>query len=150
MKPTDRITASVEVAVNPQAAFHIFTAEIDAWWKRGPHNFYDSKRAVAMRFEPGVGGRYLEVYDEAKGDVLEIARITLWEPGRRLVWRMSLDDTEVDVRFEAVPGGTRVSLEQRMVAGGKKADFYSGWHNILGWFRDRAGLLKGKSAEATR
>jgi hypothetical protein len=139
VKQIDAVTASVEVEIDPETAFRIFTAEIDAWWKRGPHNFYNSKRAVAMRFEPGVGGRYLEVYDDTTGEALEIGRITAWEPGRRLVWRMSLDDTEVDVRFEAVPGGTRVRLEQRIVPGGKTVDFYTGWHNILGWFGDWTG-----------
>lgn len=130
------VRASIEVGVNPATAFDIFTKEIDSWWKRGPHNFYNAKRAVGMRFESGVGGRYLEIYDDAKDDVLEIGRITTWEPGKRLVWRMSLDDTEVDVRFEPSAAGTLVSLEQRIVPGGKKADFYTGWPNILGWYAE--------------
>ncbi len=137
MSQPDRVNASIEVAVDPQTAFKIFTEEIDAWWERGPHNFWDGGRALATRFEPGVGGRYLEVYDNA-GDVLEIGRITLWEPGSRLVWRMSHDDTEVDIRFEAIAGGTRVLLEQRLVPSGTKAHFYSGWPNILAWFAERA------------
>jgi len=128
----------VDVAVDPVTAFEIFTGEIDAWWDRGPTNFYDGGRAVAKRFEPGVGGRYLEVYDDAVGDALEIGRVTVWEPGCRLVYRSSLDDTQVDIRFEAIPGGTRVVLEQRIVAGGTTAHFYSGWNNILGWFADWA------------
>ena len=138
MSQPDRVTATLEVAVDPETAFQIFTGEIDAWWERGPHNFWDGGRAVAKRFEPGVGGRYLEVYDDATGDVLEIGRITVWEPGSRLVWRMSHDDTEVEVRFQAVAGGTRVLLEHRLVPGGTKAHFYSGWHNILAWFAERA------------
>lgn len=103
LRQSHSVSVAVEVAIDPQSAFRIFVEEIDLWWKRGPHNFYDSKRAVAVRFEPGVGGRYLEMYDEAKGDALEIGRITVWEPGRRLAWRMCLDDTEVDVRFESIP-----------------------------------------------
>jgi uncharacterized protein YndB with AHSA1/START domain len=130
------VTASVDVRVDPQTAFRLFTEEIDAWWARGPINFYNAKRAVAMRFEPGVGGRFLEVYDDTKDDVLEIGRITVWEPGRRLLYRMSLDDTEVEVLFNAIPDGTRVQVEQRLVPGGTAAHFYSGWPNILGWFRD--------------
>jgi hypothetical protein len=136
LKQTDRVTATIDVAVDPATAFHLFTDKVDDWWVRGPHNFYNSKRAVAMRYEPGVGGRYLEVYDDASGDALEIGRITLWEPGARLIWRCSLDDTEVDIRFEATPTGTRVSLEQRIVPGGTTARFYTGWPNILAWFRD--------------
>src|SRR5918998_1093635 len=57
------------------------TDEIDAWWVRGPINFFDASRATAMRIEAGVGGRVLEVYDDASGDSLELGRITVWEPG---------------------------------------------------------------------
>lgn len=146
MSPADSVTATVDVAVDPTTAFRIFTEEIDAWWDRGPTNFYDGGRAVAKRFEPGVGGRYLEVYDDTTGDALEIGRITLWEPGRHLVYRSSLDDTEVDIRFEAIPSGTRVLLEQRVVAGGTKAHFYSGWNNIIGWFADWADRPRGQPA----
>jgi hypothetical protein len=134
LKRSDRITATVNVDIDRETAFKIFTEDIDSWWERGPSNFYNARRAIAMRFEPGVGGRYLEVYDDATGDALEIGRITVWEPGRRLVWRCSLDDTEVDIQFETTAGGTRVILEQRLVPGGTKASFYTGWNNILGWF----------------
>ena len=134
------VTATVDVKVDPESAFQIYTAEIDQWWDRGPTNFYDGSRAAGKRFEPGVGGRYLEVYED---DVLEIGRITVWEPGKRLMYRCSLDDTEVDIRFEAIPGGTRVLLEQRIVPGGTKAHFLSGWNNILGWFADMADRQVG-------
>ena len=143
MNKPDSVKASIEVGVDPQTAFRIFTEEIDAWWVRGPANFYNGARAAAMRFEAGVGGRYLEVYDDSTGDALEIGRITIWEPGSRLVYRSSLDDTEVDIRFEAIAGGTRVLLEQRLVPGGATAHFLSGWVNILGWFVDRADWLEG-------
>jgi hypothetical protein len=55
-------TASVEVAADPGTAFRAFTEEIDLWWVRNPINFWDSGRVTAMRIEPGVGGRVLEVY----------------------------------------------------------------------------------------
>ncbi len=64
---------------------------------RSPISYYDSARAIARRCEHGVGGRLLEVYDDATGDVLVIGRITMWEPGVRLQWRSSVDDVEVDV-----------------------------------------------------
>jgi uncharacterized glyoxalase superfamily protein PhnB len=136
MKPQaeQSVRASVDVSVDPATAFRIFTQEIDAWWDRGPHNFYDGGRAAAIRFEPGVGGRFLEIYDEAAGDFLEIGRITLWDPGRRFVFRLSLSDTAVDIRFEPISGGTRVMLEQRTVPPAANIWFYTGWQNILGWF----------------
>lgn len=124
-------SATVEVAVEPAAAFRAFTDEIDFWWVRGPINFFDSGRAVAMRIEPGLGGRVLEVYDDARGEALELGRITTWEPGVRLAYRSLVDDTEVDVRFDAVEGGTRVRVTQTLVPGGERAFLF--WPTVLRW-----------------
>ena len=100
--------SKVEVPADPHVAFTAFTEELDLWWVRGPINSWDSARVVEMRCEPGVGGRILEVYAD---DALELARITVWEPGSRLTWKSSLDDVTVDVSFEACAGGTLVRLE---------------------------------------
>ena len=109
---TGRTVASeVEVGVDPATAFTVFTDELDLWWRRGPINFYDASRAVRMQCEPGVGGRLLEVYDEAGGEALELGRITVWEPGRRLCWQSSTDDVEIEVGFRATPAGTLVRVE---------------------------------------
>ena len=73
-----------------------------------------------VRCEPGVGGRIVEVLDDpATGDVLERARITLWEPGTRLAWASPLDDVLTEVSFVAVAGGTRVRVEHVIPAGGQ-------------------------------
>ena len=133
-------TASVEVGTDPATAFRIFTEEIDLWWVRGPINFFDSARAIAMQIEPGVGGRVLEIYryaDPAAGsdeDVLELGRITTWEPGSRFGYRSSVDDTTVDIRFEPAGGGTRVSVEQALIDGGGKSLYF--WPNVIGWMSD--------------
>lgn len=113
------VAADVEVAVDPGTAFTAFTEEMDLWWERGPINFHDSGRAVAMRCEPGVGGRLLEVYDEATGDALELGRVTVWEPGVRLAWQSSIDDVFTEVRFEATATGTRVRVAAHVRAGGQ-------------------------------
>lgn len=108
-------SSAVEVAADPLTAFTVFTEELDLWWVRGPINAYDSGRLVEMRCEAGVGGRILEMYE---GDVLELARITVWEPGARLAWKSSLDDVSIDVRFEPTETGTIVRLEAAVPAGG--------------------------------
>ena len=124
-------SAAVEVTVEPMSAFIAFTDEIDSWWVRGPINFFESGRAVAMRMEPGVGGRVLEIYDDARGDALQLGRITVWEPGVQLTYRSLVDDTEVDVRFDAVEGGTRVCVTQTLLPGGERAFFF--WPSVLRW-----------------
>ncbi|MGH2899739.1 MAG: SRPBCC domain-containing protein, partial [Solirubrobacteraceae bacterium] len=110
---------TTRVAVKPKEAFEIFTREVDAWWRRGPRFRTASTRPSAMRFEPGVGGRLLEIYNGASEEVFEIGRVRVWEPGARLVfdWRaknfLPGQITEVEVRFEPDAGGTRVTLEHR-------------------------------------
>jgi len=121
-------SAAVDVAVDPASAFTAFTDEIDSWWVRGPINFFDSGRAVAMRIEPGVGGRVLEVYER---DALVLGEITVWQPGVRLAYRSLVDDTEVDVRFDAVEGGTRVRVTQTLLPDGERALYF--WPNVLRW-----------------
>jgi len=138
------VTASVEVDVDPTTAFELFTAGIDTWYKRGPHSFTDPKRAVGVRFEPGVGGRFLEVHDPATGEGVEWGRVLVWEPGERLVFSDLLSSsppapaTEVEVRFVPVDAGTRVTLEHRGLdrvppdVAAQRRRF--GWITLLGWF----------------
>lgn len=133
--------AQVEVAVDPATAFRAFTDEIDRWWVPGPINNWNSSRAIGRRIEPGVGGRILEVYDEPATDVLELGRITVWEPGAHLVYRSSIDDTEVEVWFEPTPAGTLVRVDHRLLPGGDtdRAAFFwpSVIHWLASWCRDR-------------
>jgi uncharacterized glyoxalase superfamily protein PhnB len=81
-----------------------------------------------MRFEPGVGGRFIQLGD---GDAdRELGRITVWRPGSRLAYD-SADGSVVEVLFEPEGDRTRVEVEQRGTGMG-------GWANILEWFRHRA------------
>jgi hypothetical protein len=147
---TGTATASVEVALDPLTAFRVFTEEIGRWWRPGPINWNDPSRAVGVRFEPGVGGRWIEVYEETTGEGFEMGRITAWEPGVRLVFLYrdaghEIDDTEVEVRFEALEGGTRVNVEHRGwdklaadIAASRRELKRWGWANILGWYGEWA------------
>ncbi len=113
------ISSEVEVGLEPAAAFEVFTKELDYWWLRGPINNWDAARVAEMRCEPGIDGRLLEIYDESQGDTLELARITAWEPGRRLAWRSSVDDVRIEVTFEPAAIGTRVRLVATVPDGGR-------------------------------
>jgi Activator of Hsp90 ATPase homolog 1-like protein len=131
------VRVSIDVDVDPATAFTVFTDEIDAWYERGRHAFYDTKRALGIRFEPGVGGRLLEVYDAASGDGREMGRITVWEPGRRLMF-VDTRGTEVEVTFAESAGGTHVTLEHR---GLERLDDHTaehharfGWRLLVPWY----------------
>ena len=105
------VRVSLDVTVGPEEAFRVFTEEIGAWYKVDEHSVADPD-TVALRFEPGVGGRLLEVHDPGSGDGREVGRVRVWEPGRRLVYRDGRD-LETDVTFEGHGRGTRVTVEQR-------------------------------------
>jgi len=119
VNPPDQVRAVTTVAVDPETAFEVFTDEVDLWWKRGPAHRFGPGRDGRLRFEPGVGGRLVEVFDEARGDVYEVGRVRVWDKGARLVFEFRAlafepgQITEVEVRFQAVDGGTRVTLEHR-------------------------------------
>jgi uncharacterized glyoxalase superfamily protein PhnB len=134
MSEARSVSADVEVPVDPTTAFTAFTQELDLWWVRGPINYFDAARAIAMVCEPGVGGRLIEVYDAATGEGLELGRITVWEPGARLSWTSSVDDVEIDVRFVPVASGTQVRVEATIPAGGTDQGG-TAWVRVVGkWF----------------
>lgn len=133
------VRITVDVALDPAAAFDAFTAEIDSWWVRDRHSWHDPDRAVGIRFEPGVGGRLVEVHDRATGDGVALAVVVVWQPGERLMFRDADRESpqEVEVRFDAVETGTRVTLEHRGVrlpAGAHGRMPGPGWWLIARWF----------------
>ncbi len=134
MSAARSVSAEVEVAVNAPTAFGAFTEEMNLWWVRGPINFFDSARAVAVTCEPGVGGRLLEVYDETAGDALELGRITVWQPGKRLSWQSSVDDVVIDVRFDPTAGGTMVRVKASIPADGEDRGGTSWVRVVPPWF----------------
>ena len=108
----------VLVRVPPLRAFQIFTEETDLWWRRGPRFRFGGARRGVLSFEPGEGGRLFERYDEG-GPAFEVGKVLAWRPGEQLrfEWRLPnfapAERTEVDVRFEQVEAGTRVTVEHR-------------------------------------
>lgn len=146
----DVVRVAVEVAVDPTTAFLIFTQEIGRWWRPGPLNWNDADRAVGVRIETGPGGRWIEVHDRKTGEGVTQGRFIIWELGARLVFLYQdaghlLDGTEVEIRFEPVKGGTRVTLEHRgwervaseAVMRARNLKRW-GWGNILNWYAEWA------------
>ena len=133
------VRVTIYVAVDPTSAFEIFTDEIDAWYQRGPHNFFDPVRAIGVRIEPGVGGRMLEVYDNDTGEAREMARVTAWEPGARLAL-LDHQSTEIEVTFEPRGSETKVTLEhrglERLQAREAESSARFGGRLLMAWFSD--------------
>ena len=116
----DTIRASVTVAVDPDAAFQLFTRDIDAWWRRGVKYRHAGSRSGIMCIEPRVGGRLFESFDAEQGPlVFEVGTVGVWDPPRRLTfsWRnvnyAAGEQTEVEVEFKPTATGTLVTVTHR-------------------------------------
>jgi len=114
---TSRVMIALRVPANPKRAFEAFTQEIAQWWQPSDLFQVTPRGDGTLRFEPGENGRLIT--ELANGKIFEIGRVSVWEPGERLVfsWRQASFapemTTEVEVRFEPVGEETRISLEHR-------------------------------------
>jgi len=114
----DGVTVVIEVAVDPATAFEVFTSEIGTWYRPSASA---RGHTQIVRFEDGLedgpSRRLVTVHDD--GRVHPLGTVVTWEPTPRLVLDHTGPDlspehpTEVEVRFEAMEGGTRVVLEHR-------------------------------------
>lgn len=114
---TSQVYVALRVPADPGRAFDAFTREIAAWWQPNGLFRITPHGDGELAFEPGVGGRL--VTRLPSGEMFEIGRVSVWDPGKRLVfaWRQASfspeQSTEVEVLFEPVGEETRVSIEHR-------------------------------------
>ena len=112
---SSRVLVALRIKATPARTFAAFTQEIGAWWRPNALFAFTPRACGVLSFEPGEGGRLIET--RADGKVFEIGGIRVWAPPSRLVfgWRQASfaegQDTEVEVRFEAVGDETRVTVE---------------------------------------
>jgi uncharacterized protein YndB with AHSA1/START domain len=149
---TDLVKKHVFVKTTPQRAFDVFTKEMGTWWPLATHHISKVAAAGAV-IEPFVGGRWFERGTD--GSECDWGRVLAWDPPARLVlaWQINADwqhdkqlMTEVEIRFTAENGGTRVDLEHRLLRnfGARSAemraavDSEGGWTGILAGFANRA------------
>ncbi|MDH4143801.1 MAG: SRPBCC domain-containing protein [Acidimicrobiia bacterium] len=113
--PRSRVLVALRVSAPPEVAFDVFTDQIGQWWQPSALFPFTSNGPGRLRLDGGPSGRLVEV--DAHGDDFEIGRVLHWEPPHHLAlsWRQASfaadQQTEVHVRFEAVDGGTRVTVE---------------------------------------
>jgi hypothetical protein len=114
---TSQVFVALRVPADPERAFDAFTREIASWWQPNGLFRITPHGDGELAFEPGAGGRL--VTRLPNGELFEIGRVSVWDPGKRLVfgWRQASfspeQSTEVEVLFEPVGEETRVSIEHR-------------------------------------
>ena len=150
MDAAPTVSRSVEVPIDPASAFELYTGQINRWWKRDSWYWNDRRRARGLRIEPFVGGRFVEVYDEATGEGFEIGRVRAWEPGRRVAysWRQADwppgEELEIEVGFAPAAEGSLVTIAVRgweRLTGGEEIGrgYGEGARELLAWFAAAAG-----------
>jgi len=127
------IRKSIVVAQPPEVAFKIFCEDMDKWW---PAGFSGPGSKVFL--ECRMGGRYYE--RRVDGSEYEIGRVTAYQPPSIVAfsWRAPSWDvtTQVEIRFSAEAGGTRIELEhsgweQSEKTRDARTNYDSGWGKIL-------------------
>jgi uncharacterized protein YndB with AHSA1/START domain len=141
------VVVTVTVRASPGLAFDVFTRDIGSWWKR---HYNDPHRATGIRFEPGAGGRLIEIYDPATGEGADIGHILEWHPGRRLAftWRhlggAADQNTLVEVIFSPTPDGTQVTLRHtgwdrlQPAHRAQQGSHLQGWRELLDGYTTHA------------
>ena len=116
------VRVSIDIALAPMVVFDVLIEELAT-----------ALVQAGMGLEAGPNGRVTE------GE-LEVGRVVSWKPGEliRLQWLQADWNTEeltdVEMRFEQVDGGTRVTLEHR------------GWGGLIGDKSELAGWFAGEVA----
>jgi uncharacterized protein YndB with AHSA1/START domain len=125
------------VAASPEAIFSLWTdpSQLMKWW--GPEGYETTVDALEIR----AGGRWRTVMRGSQGDVVVVSgNYRAIEPPRRLVFTWAWEDavgrrgheTEVVVRLESVPGGTKLILVQREFESEAARDNHNrGWTGAL-------------------
>jgi activator of Hsp90 ATPase-like protein len=135
------IHKSVRVEASVETAFETFTSGIGGWWPRTTHTVFEDQMEEIV-VEERAGGR---VYERSvNGQEADWADVAVWEPPDRLVlrWRVNprRGPTEVEVRFIAEDGLTRVELEHRgwdrIGDEAGRAEYDPGWDRVVGRFAD--------------
>ncbi len=109
---------SVVVKASQEKAWQVFTANIGTWWPKG-HSIAKAGQKNLF-IEPFVGGRWYEIGTD--DEQCDWGKVLTWDPFGRLVltWQLSAQFaydpdfiTEIEVTFETVDGGTRVTLQHK-------------------------------------
>ena len=145
--PIEPVRKERRIALEPDAAFELFTHGMATWWPLESHSVA-GRDAVGIRFEGHVGGRVVEI--DGDGAEHDWADVLTWDPPHRLVlaWHPTPEPiaaSTVEVRFWVDAGSTLMTLEHRdweefgtEQGPGLRYGYEPGWDVVLAPFEARA------------
>jgi uncharacterized protein YndB with AHSA1/START domain len=106
------IAKTLTLPISCEAAFDLFTRRIDDWWPPDRRHLPAPSSLIAL--EPS--GRFFERAPD--GREFDLGRVREFDPPLRLVLDFFVATgadrpTEVEIRFAAVDGGSRISIAHR-------------------------------------
>lgn len=149
------ISKSVHLPLSLEQAFELFTNEISLWWPADRRHLNDPNSQLFLQ-------ENARFYERANsGTELELGRVRVWHRPHRIVldFFMGTDaahPTEVEIRFVAENGGTRVSVEHRPLASsadvwGKRATIFGrSWDSVLSSLCEAAVGKSDRNPQVTR
>nr|AIA15857.1 hypothetical protein [uncultured bacterium] len=109
------VRQSAQIVVPPPQAFTAF-GRVGSWWS-GEHTYSGKSANLSMALHPG--GCFCERLDSGGG--IEHLRVSYVDPSKRVVLSGSLGPLlyeatagVMDVQFERIAGGTKVTLDYRV------------------------------------
>jgi uncharacterized protein YndB with AHSA1/START domain len=141
------VRRTIEVALDRDEAFALFTTGIGEWWPLRQGFSYGADRCDSIHLEATLGGRFFERFVD--GDEFQVGTVTVCDAPHRIVFTWAPPSwpgaTEVEVRFTtAGQGSTTVDLEHRGfdVLGAEgpatRDGFANGWPSVLAAFERHA------------
>lgn len=141
------VEKTLTVPATPQQAFALFTGRMADWWPGDRHSvsaMAEGARPEKLVFEASPGGAVFEITPD--GTRHDWGVIDLWEPPGRfaMTWhpgQPEADATRVEIGFEAVPEGCRVTLVHSgwdrlgEAARARRDGYDSGWDGVLADFK---------------
>ena len=135
------IVKSVLLRCDPDRAFSLFTEHAGQWWPSDRRHTEDDNSTIRIE----ATGRFFERASD--GTEVELGVVRLFEPACRLVldWYPGTgpaQPTRVEVRFEAVGAGTRVTVRHTPGRAGedeyaaKAPLFERSWEAVLAAFNE--------------
>lgn len=129
-----KVERNILIDAPPERVWQGWVDEINAWWSR-PY-YIDAERVTGLRFEPRLGGLFVEEWGQDAGYL--IGQIIEWLPPRRLAYtwsEKSWSGITTIVRLELFPegDGTRLALQ------------HEGFERLPDGADQRAGYEKGQA-----